>query len=46
MPHVKCKLRHQHLRNEVISMNKNTTLQTLIESFLSKEALQAILNEL
>jgi hypothetical protein len=43
--HVKCKLPHKHLRNEESLLNKNNTIFTLIQNFLSEAELQAILLE-
>ena len=43
--HVKCKLPHQHLRNEESLLNKNNTIFTLIQNFLSEAELQMILAE-
>ena len=43
--HVKCKLPHKHLRNEESLLNKNNTIFTLIQNFLSEAELQMILAE-
>lgn len=43
--HVKCKLPHKHLRNEESLLNKNNTIFTLIQNFLSEAELQVILAE-
>ena len=43
--HVKCKLPHKHLRNEESLLNKNNTICTLIQNFLSEAELQMILAE-
>lgn len=41
-PLVKCKSSHQHLRKEASLTNKNTSLQTLTQCFLSEDELQSI----
>lgn len=43
--HVKCKLPHKHLPNEESLLNKNNTIFTLIQNFLSEAELQVILAE-
>ena len=42
---VKCKLPHKHLRNEESLLNKNNTICTLIQNFLSEAELQRVLAE-